>query len=63
MISSIETGFSAFPSNRSQALALLYTQNQDLKKKTPTEIAQIYVSAYQEINSVIGELDKNSKQS
>lgn len=63
MIGSVVTnsGSSSFPSNRSQALALLYTQNQNLKSKTPTEIAKIYISAYKEINSIINELDKDLK--
>lgn len=42
-----------FPSDTCQALAFLYTQNQDLKGKTPNEIAEIYISAYEEINSNI----------
>ena len=48
----------SFPSNRSQALAFLYTQNQDLKGKTPTEIAKIYVSAYQEISNNITDITR-----
>lgn len=31
-----------FPSNKSEALAMLYLQNQDLTGKTPTEIKQMY---------------------
>ena len=53
-----DINLNSFPSNRSQALAFLYTQNQDLKGKTPTEIAKIYVSAYDEINSSIGKITK-----
>lgn len=53
----------AFPSNRTQALAYLYTQNQDLKDKTPTEIAKIYVSAYNEINSNIGSITREIRNS
>ncbi len=53
-----DISLNSFPSNRSQALAFLYTQNQDLKGKTPTEIAKIYVSAYNEINSSIGKITK-----
>lgn len=40
-----DVNLNSFPSNRTQALAFLYTQNQDLKEKTPSEIAKIYVSA------------------
>ena len=37
---------SAFPSDRSEALAMLYLQNQDLKGKTPEEIQTMYFEAY-----------------
>lgn len=39
---------STFPCSSYQALAFLYTQNQDLKGKTPTEITNIYLDAYEE---------------
>lgn len=48
----------SFPSNRVQALAFLYTQNQDLKGKTPSEIAKIYVSAYDEISNTITDITR-----
>ncbi len=51
-----DVNLNSFPSNRTQALAFLYTQNQDLKGKTPTEIAEIYVSAYEEINDNISDI-------
>lgn len=51
-----DVNLNSFPSNRAQALAFLYTQNQDLKGKTPTEIAEIYVSAYEEINNNISDI-------
>lgn len=57
-----DVNLSSFPSNRVQALAMLYTQNQDLKGKTPTEIAKIYVSAYDEINSSISEITREVRQ-
>ena len=53
---------SSFPSNRVQALAMLYTQNQDLKGKTPKEVAEIYISAYDEINSTFREIRNNKFQ-
>ncbi|MGP4038340.1 hypothetical protein ACTWP4_00310 [Gracilibacillus sp. D59] len=31
-----------FPSNRSEALAMLYLKNQDLSGKTPEELSQLY---------------------
>ena len=38
--------YSAFPSSTSEALAMLYLQNQDLKGKTPEEIQTLYFEAY-----------------
>ncbi|MCQ6356411.1 hypothetical protein [Bacillus cereus] len=38
-----------FPSNRIQALTMLYLQNQDLTGKSPSEIVDLYISATQEI--------------
>lgn len=55
-----DVNLNSFPSNRTQALAFLYTQNQDLKGKTPSEIAKIYVSAYEEINSNISDITSKS---
>lgn len=40
---------SSFPSSSKQAIAFLYTQNQDLKGKTPNEIYDIYKKAYDEL--------------
>lgn len=57
-----DINLSTFPSNRAQALAFLYTQNQDLKGKTPTEIAEIYVSAYNEINNNIGNITRKLRK-
>lgn len=56
-----DINLSSFPSDRIQGLAMLYTQNQDLKGKTPSEIAKIYVSAYHEIKSCIRSLDNEFK--
>lgn len=53
-----EVNLNSFPSNRTQALAMLYTQNQDLKGKTPSEITKIYISAYDEISNNIGNITK-----
>jgi len=41
--------FNVFPSTKSQALAMLYLQHQDLKGKTPTEIYSMYLDAHDEI--------------
>lgn len=39
----------SFPSDRYEALALLYMENQSLKGKTPTELLEMYWAAYKEI--------------
>lgn len=46
---SSEQRFSTFPSNRTEALAYLYVQSQDLTGKTPAEIHNMYFEAYFEI--------------
>ena len=40
------SSLSTFPSNTTEALALLYTQAQPLDGKAPEEIAEIYHTAY-----------------
>lgn len=35
---------STFPSNKNEALTILYLQNQDLSGKTPEEIYELYKS-------------------
>lgn len=40
---------SVFPSTLEEALALLYVKNQDLSRKTPAEILDLYYEAYTEI--------------
>lgn len=42
--------FKAFPSDRVDALALLYLQNQDLSGKSPEELANIYNEAWCKIS-------------
>lgn len=41
-----EVSLSSFPSNRTEALAMLYLQNQDLKGKSPEELQTMYFEAY-----------------
>lgn len=41
--------FKTFPDSPSEALAMLYLQNQDLRGKTPSEIHTMYQEAYYEI--------------
>lgn len=38
-----------FPSSSTEALALLYVQNQNLSKITPTELLELYWKTYYEI--------------
>lgn len=44
-----EVKLSTFPSTRSEALALLYVQSQDLSGKSPSEIQTMYYDAYYEL--------------
>lgn len=39
----------SFPDSDLQALAMLYTKNQDLKDKSVKEVAEIYYNAYYEL--------------
>lgn len=46
-----KVSFNTFPSTESQALALLYVQNQDLSGLTPEEIYDKYRDAYERIHN------------
>ncbi len=48
-MSSDNVKLSSFPDSDLQALAMLYTKNQDLKGKSVKEIAEIYYNAYYEL--------------
>ncbi|MGF9991550.1 hypothetical protein ABEY04_22255 [Bacillus mycoides] len=39
-----------FPSNKVQALTMLYLQNQDLTGKSPSEIVDLYITTSKEIS-------------
>lgn len=39
----------SFPSNSTEALALLYVQSQDLTGKSPSEIQTLFYEAYYEL--------------
>lgn len=41
--------YELFSTPKEEALAVLYVQAQDLKGMTPTEVADLYQSAYNEI--------------
>lgn len=45
------SGESNFPSNRHEALALLYIRSQDLSGKSPEDIVAMYVDAYGRIRA------------
>lgn len=46
--------FMTFPSNETQAIAMLYVQSQDLSGLTPTQIYDQYRKAYEEIRKYKG---------
>ncbi|MCI9245620.1 MAG: hypothetical protein HFJ30_00460 [Clostridia bacterium] len=57
------TNLYTFPSTSYEALAMLYTQNQDLKGKSVQEIAKIYYDAYYEFRYQTKDIkDKASKK-
>lgn len=41
--------FSTFPSNKTEALTMLYLQNQDLSNLSPEELADKYQKTYDKI--------------
>ena len=45
---------SDFPKSDLEALAMLYTEAQDLAGKTPEEVAMIYFEAYRAIRNHVG---------
>lgn len=47
-----DNGRTFFPDSRTEALAMLYLQNQDLKDKTPEEIYVMYRDAYERFAKV-----------
>lgn len=52
---------STFPKNEDEALAFLYTQNQDLKGKSVQEIAEIYYNAYYEFRYKTKEIENSAR--
>ena len=51
-----DSQFRAFPKSETEALAYLYIKQQDLSQKTPSEIAKLYRSAYEEITDTFRKL-------
>lgn len=51
-----------FPSDLSEALTMLYLQNQDLSGKTPEDITELYYEAYYKIRKHQDKARSKSKQ-
>lgn len=51
-----------FPSNRHEALAILFLKSQDLSGKSPEEIAIMYDDAHSRIKTKLDELKKERKE-
>jgi hypothetical protein len=51
---------STFPSNRTEALTMLYLQNQDLSDKTPSQIVELYFSVLSGVKESIKETKPGS---
>ncbi|EPF4429222.1 hypothetical protein ACSSP6_005147 [Escherichia coli] len=52
----------SFPSNKEEALTLLFLQNQDLSTLSPEEIAKEYEDAKLKIHKFFNPNDKNTQQ-
>ncbi|MEF7657891.1 hypothetical protein AAHH72_26190 [Bacillus cereus] len=46
-----------FPSNKIQALTMLYLQNQDLTGKSPSEIVDLYITTSKEVSESLRNSD------
>jgi hypothetical protein len=55
-----DVNLNTFPSNRSEALTMLYLQNQDLSNKTPGEIVELYFSVLAGVRESIKETKPSS---
>lgn len=60
--SSEKVSLSTFPSDRRDALAILYMQNQDLSGKTPEEIADMYDEAWDRISKEFNAIRESEKE-
>lgn len=54
-----DTTLKAFPSNKREALAMLYVQSRDLTNATPEDLLDLYQDAYERIGNHSG---KNAEQ-
>lgn len=57
-----KVSLSTFPSDRRDALAILYLQNQDLSGKTPEEIAGMYDEAWNRISKEFNAIRDREKE-
>ena len=46
-----DKSFSTFPSDISEALTMLYLQNQNLSEKAPEDIVELYYDTYHKIRN------------
>ena len=53
----------AFPSNKDEALTMLYLQNQDLSNKSPEELTEMYCTTLEKIKEQSREIRNRSKKS
>lgn len=52
----------SFPSDRREALAMLFLKNQDLSGKSPEELAEMYDDAYEKISEKLDAIRKERKE-
>lgn len=53
---------SYFPSSKSEALALIYIQSQDLSGKSPEDLVDLYADAYARIRTRFRELRQEQRE-
>ena len=57
-----DINLNTFPSSTTEALAYLYTKNQDLKGKSVEDIAKTYYYAYYQLRSSIGNIRQEASK-
>lgn len=56
-----KVSLNTFPSNRCEALALLYVQSKNLSEATPEDLAEMYSDAYDRICEKLKEISKEKR--
>lgn len=46
-----DTSFTTFPNSKTEALAMLYVQHQELSELTPEQLLDLYYEAYDKIRT------------